>query len=314
MEIDHLREFVVFAETLNYSIAAKKLFIAQPTLSQHIKRMEQELGFELVTRGSTPALTDAGSQFHIRVQRLLHDYDDIVSSCSKPASNIGQKPVRVLGFPDFPSITSLIERRQNDRNSSADFPAYEMKESGDYATLQKYTEFELLDKGLTDIAFSFAAQPDAPDMPAETEPSDYQFVHIGTVKCLLCMPEEHPLAKLEMLAEAPAKQWPLVEDGSPLMASSVRALSQVLDKQGFLIANIKARGDTVFDSLCFGNEYLCAFFETARNSVEPAAAEHGFVIKDFPDMPVLIHCFALCRKDNPNSAVLQTMETLASTD
>lgn len=311
MEIDHLREFVVFAETLNYSIAAKRLFIAQPTLSQHIRRMEQELGFELVTRGPTPALTDEGNQFHVRIQRLIHDYDDIVSSCSASASSLEQ-PVRVLYFPDFPSINSLIESKRNALSRPTEFPTHEIRQVGDYAALQKYTEFELLDNGLADIAFNFSAQADAPDIPSETESSDYQFTHIGVVKCLLCMPAEHPLARFETLAEAPSNPWPLIEDGSPLMASSVRAISQVLVMQGFPVVNVKARGDSVFDSLRFGNDYLCAFFETAQNSLEAAASKHGFVIKDFPDMPILIHCFAICRKDNSNPGVPQTMKALNS--
>lgn len=43
MRLDYLRYFDHLAEVLNYTRAAEDLFIAQPTLSVAIKRMEKEL-------------------------------------------------------------------------------------------------------------------------------------------------------------------------------------------------------------------------------------------------------------------------------
>ena len=45
MRLDYLRYFDHLAEVLNYTRAAEDLFIAQPTLSVAIKRMEKKLGF-----------------------------------------------------------------------------------------------------------------------------------------------------------------------------------------------------------------------------------------------------------------------------
>ena len=44
MEIRQLRYFLKVAETLNFSEAARKLFITQSTLSQQISHLEQEIG------------------------------------------------------------------------------------------------------------------------------------------------------------------------------------------------------------------------------------------------------------------------------
>ena len=58
MNIDHLREFVTFSQYMNFSVAAKKLFLSQPALSSHIKALEKDLGAPLVDRASssfTPA-------------------------------------------------------------------------------------------------------------------------------------------------------------------------------------------------------------------------------------------------------------------
>ena len=50
MRLDYLRYFDHLAEVLNYTRAAEDLFIAQPTLSVAIKRMEKELGIKLFQR------------------------------------------------------------------------------------------------------------------------------------------------------------------------------------------------------------------------------------------------------------------------
>jgi LysR family transcriptional regulator, transcription activator of glutamate synthase operon len=50
MEIDHLREFVILAQTGNFMEAADLLYVSQSTLSKHIKNIEEELGVPLFDR------------------------------------------------------------------------------------------------------------------------------------------------------------------------------------------------------------------------------------------------------------------------
>lgn len=63
MELRQLRYFVKTAETLNFSEAARGLFVTQSTLSQQIRQLEQELGTELFQRDShSVMLTESGEQ------------------------------------------------------------------------------------------------------------------------------------------------------------------------------------------------------------------------------------------------------------
>lgn len=74
MRLDYLRYFDHLAEVLNYTRAAEDLFIAQPTLSVAIKRMEKELGIKLFQRseGSTRIeLTEMGKAYHEYVALAL---------------------------------------------------------------------------------------------------------------------------------------------------------------------------------------------------------------------------------------------------
>ncbi len=63
MELRQLKYFSKAAETLNFSQAAKALFITQSTLSQQIKQLENEMGVQLFQRNSHEVtLTEAGEE------------------------------------------------------------------------------------------------------------------------------------------------------------------------------------------------------------------------------------------------------------
>jgi DNA-binding transcriptional LysR family regulator len=74
VEYRHLKFFVAVAEELHFTRASLRLCIAQPHLSQEIRRLEREIGVELFVRTKrSVALTSAGHAFLERV-RILLDY------------------------------------------------------------------------------------------------------------------------------------------------------------------------------------------------------------------------------------------------
>lgn len=63
MEIRQLRYFVTVAQTLNFSEAARRLYVTQGTLSQQIQQLEFDLGSQLFERSSrNVSLTEAGEE------------------------------------------------------------------------------------------------------------------------------------------------------------------------------------------------------------------------------------------------------------
>ena len=78
MELRQLRYVVAVADHLHFTRAAAELHVAQPALSQQVRRLERELGLELFTRTSrTVALTDAGEAVVARARRVLGEIDAI---------------------------------------------------------------------------------------------------------------------------------------------------------------------------------------------------------------------------------------------
>lgn len=76
MDLRALRYFIAVLEAGSLSRAAHSLYVAQPALTAQIKKLESELGTQLLERshaGVTPTL--AGSQLYEDARRLLSDAD-----------------------------------------------------------------------------------------------------------------------------------------------------------------------------------------------------------------------------------------------
>jgi len=76
MELRQLRYLVAVAEELSFTRAAEREHVAQPALSQQIKRLEDEVGMALVERTTrSVALTPAGEVLVARARRMLGELE-----------------------------------------------------------------------------------------------------------------------------------------------------------------------------------------------------------------------------------------------
>ena len=78
----NLEYFLVAAEELNFTRAAKKLFISQQSLSNHISNLEKEFDVVLFNRTSPLTLTYAGQALKARARELLDLRDETYKEIS----------------------------------------------------------------------------------------------------------------------------------------------------------------------------------------------------------------------------------------
>ncbi len=106
LELRHLRYFLAVGEELHFGRAAKRLHIAQPPLSQQIRRLEEIVGYQLFIRSSRSVqLTAAGQALLDRARRSLTNLQNDLQIVQSIAH--GESGTLTVGFVGSAMLTSL---------------------------------------------------------------------------------------------------------------------------------------------------------------------------------------------------------------
>ncbi|ACZ86672.1 LysR family transcriptional regulator [Streptosporangium roseum] len=188
--LQQLHAFAILAEELHFGRAAERLGIAQPPLSQQIRRLEVKVGHPLFTRGpGRVTLTPAGHELLPAARRAL-DEIAIGLDAARRTGN-GEAGRLRIGFSASLALTLLpgLLRGYRDRYPGVDMEIREMTTAPQVAALREH----VIDIGL------LREPPDEPGLVTETILSE-EFVAI--------LPTAHPLAgqrvvSIKALADEP---------------------------------------------------------------------------------------------------------------
>jgi LysR family transcriptional regulator, benzoate and cis,cis-muconate-responsive activator of ben and cat genes len=145
LELRHLRYYAAVARELSFSRAAEQLHIAQPPLSRQIRSLEDELGAELIDRGSRPLrLTPAGRFFQVQALQMLDRMAEIQLATARIAG--GTRTWFGLGFVPSTLYGALPEviRRFREAKPTVELSLFEM------TTVQ---QIDALKSGRIDVGF-----------------------------------------------------------------------------------------------------------------------------------------------------------------
>ena len=110
MELRHLRYFVAVAENLNFTRAAARLHLAQPSLTRQIHNLEEEIGVRLLNRSkSQVALTEEGRSFLVDARRILAlAAESILAVQRLSRGETGQLNIAYLSNSDFELLPETL--------------------------------------------------------------------------------------------------------------------------------------------------------------------------------------------------------------
>ena len=213
MELKHLLSYATVVRLGSFSRAAEELYIAQPTISLHIRQLEEELQTKLLVRTTKSIeLTEKGREVYEYAASILQLRDRIAEKCA-----YGERRISRLGASTIPSAYILPEV----------LPAYVKRHPATYFTIDQgdsRSVTEKLAEGVTDIAL-IGMKPASSDITAEPFYEDTVVIITPVREPFLTMKEKNE-ASLQKLFEEPVI---LREEGS----GSLKAANTFLANAGY---------------------------------------------------------------------------------
>lgn len=234
MELRHLRYFITVAEELNFSRAALKLFTAQPSLSQQIKDLEEEIGVRLFNRTKRKVeLTEEGIVF-LEQARLTMQQAEKAVAMARQAHLAKQKILRI-GFITaaeirvFPKILPIFRIQ---------YPELKIE----LHALHDLEQQKALKKGELDIVFS----------RQKIEEKNIANHIVFKDDLALILPKSHPLAQLNQIPVKSLEQLDFIIPIAPTFVVMNQAVSQFVHTHR-LNLRVKQQTRNIVESLALIN-------------------------------------------------------------
>ena len=234
MEMHQARYFVALSETLNFTRAAEKCNVTQPSLTRAIKLLEDELGGPLFNRERNQThLTELGRMMEPHLREVI---DQARSARAKARSFFALKTARLkLGVARGVSFHVLDDTL---RQFVAAYPDTELALHDERPVELR----EALRRGDYEVVLLPQRSHDLDDL---------HYYPVGEERPFAILPAAHPLAALEVIPLAPLADQPLVcGDGCPFWEAADRAFTDA--GLGVVPRAIATRAEWLLDLVAAG--------------------------------------------------------------
>jgi len=139
MELQQLRYFISVADCKNFTKAAQACRVAQPSLSQQIKKLESELNSPLFHRqGRNIILTEPGRLLLPRARSILMLHDNTVAELNERAGNCG-----IVRFGIIQTMAPYVIPYLLNLHNKTQLPDFEVYEDFTENLIKKLTDGDL---------------------------------------------------------------------------------------------------------------------------------------------------------------------------
>ncbi|OUL37850.1 LysR family transcriptional regulator [Nostoc sp. T09] len=291
MELRHLRYFVTLAEELHFGKAAEKLHIAQPPLSQQIRQLEQELGFELFHRTKRNVqLTEAGQVFLGEVQQILQQLQQAIQIGQQ--TNRGEIGQLVVGFVSTAAY-NILPIILKDFRSRVPGVSLELHE------LTTDQQLEWLQEGRMDVGF----------IRPPIEDNTFSWEIIFQESLIVALPETHWLVNKSDVSLTSLANEPFILFPRKLAPGLYDLIISLCQQAGFspYVAQEAIQMQTIV-SLVAGEMGVAIAPESLQN-----LQRTGVVYKNIQESTPKAAIAMICRRNEKSPIVQRFLETVRQT-
>lgn len=282
MELRQLHAFVAVAEELHFGRAAKRLQMAQPPLSQQIRRLEKQLGVQLFVRNTRSVrLTSAGESFLEPVRAVLGDLDEAVRAAK--AAGRGEYGRVTIGFAGASSHETLP---QLTRAVRAAHPGLELVMTG-----QTYANVALSRVADGSLDLGFVRLP-------VTQPGVTHRV-IDEEELICALPSDHRLAHLDSVPLAVLADEPFVSFPANTGSTVRDAMTEACEAAGFHPRVVQEAPDSYTIMALVAAGVGVTLTVTSCRHIQ----QNGLVYRPLAGPPIRRQAALAWREDNPSAAL-----------
>jgi len=215
VELRHLRYFVALSDAGSFTRAAERMFIAQPTLSQQIRRLEEIVGAPLLHRRRDGLrLTEAGAVL-LEVSRAVLSLVDREMNRTRQAAGLGRQRLRVVVPPELPDALAVGAVSALNSGTAADVEITWIESPLD-------AEFSLIREHRADVGLGWlTAGPEA-------LPSPLEIMGLGEFEPDVWLPSGHAAARRDTISLAELARMDVIHGPRRAEPGTYDAWTQVL--------------------------------------------------------------------------------------
>jgi DNA-binding transcriptional LysR family regulator len=209
MELRQLRYFVAVAEELHFRRAAERLHVAQPAISEQIRKLEQELGVKLFDRSPrNVALTTSGTALLERARHVLREAN-VAQQAARGARDHATMRLSIGYLPD--SLPASVPRALQHLAAAAPSVQVDVRTGAAFRLIEEVRE-RRLDAAVTSL-------------PAPT--NGLRVTPLGEQRAVAVLPEAHSQAVHSAVALnrlAPDRLVVLPREANPAFHDAIVAM------------------------------------------------------------------------------------------
>jgi LysR family hydrogen peroxide-inducible transcriptional activator len=291
LKLKDLRYLVAVADQRHFGRAAAQCFVSQPTLSAQLKKLEENLGVQLIERApNNVSLTETGEQIVARARRILEATDEVVTLARSQRDPLAGR-LRVAFLPTIgpyllPHVAPAVRKA---------LPRLELR-------LYEYQTGPMLEK-------LHAGELDVGVLALPVELAGLEARELYREPFTVALPERHALAARDSvrLADLKGETLLLLEEGHCLrdQALEVCARAGTRDPQDFRATSL----ETLRQMVATGAGITLLPELAGRGAYRNA---RGVVLRPFARPAPVRHIGALWRKSTPRRVAIDALCTVIS--